>query len=166
MNKEELSRVMYGIAVNYGLTMSNDYVIFMQKMFDMNGITIEQVKKSALKIIQNKSKSYEKMPNYAEFAEYIQGNREQIAETEAMRVIRLIRSEGAYKEPALEPATKQVIKSRFGSWMDLCGSLEESKIQWFIRDFKEAYLSMSDNIKYLPDVENGKEVLMVMAGGK
>ena len=164
MNKQELAEVLYGIAINYGLTMSKDYVSFMCKMFAMNGITIEQVKASALKIIYNKTKAYEKMPNYAEFAEYIHGGQDQAAEIEVNKVIEQIRSLGADGKPKLNIPMVNAINIRFGGWRNMCCGLEESKLQWFIRDLKEAYLLelAKDDRLMLPDKEESGRILKLV----
>ena len=164
MNKQELAEVLYGISVNYGLTMSKDYVSFMCKMFAMNRITIEQVKAAALKIIYNKTKAYEKMPNYAEFAEYIQGNQEQIADIEINNVIQQVRSIGADGKPNIPIPMVNAINIRFGGWQNLCATLEDSKLQWFIRDLKEAYLIelAKDDRLMLPDKQEAGEILRMI----
>lgn len=141
INKMEFGKVMLGLAVNFNTTVSKEQMDFFYQMFLDDGICITQIKQAAKNIIRTKKDGYGRMPTYAEFIEFIQGNREQIAEIEAQKIINLVRSEGAYSNPVSNPTIKHIIDSRFGGWKALCGTLEESKLQWFIRDFKEAYLS-------------------------
>jgi len=159
LDKIEFSKVMLGLAENFGAKATKDQIGFFYQMFMDDGIDIIQIKQAARSIIRTKKDSYGRMPTYAEFIEFIQGNKEQNAELEAQKVIDLIRSEGAYAEPELSPVVKQVINSRFGGWKALCGSLEESKLTWFIRDFKEAYLSIETGKLMLPDKNESAQIL-------
>jgi hypothetical protein len=166
MYKKILSGVLWDIATNYSIDLTANYIEFIQKRLEGKGITIDQVKYAANKIIEGKTKSYEKMPTFGEFLEIIEGNKDLIAEGEAQNLITLIRSEGADREPALPEYTKKVLNQRFGGWYNICSTLEDSKIQWFIKEFKEAYLSeiAKDDRLMLPDKEEAGKILKLIKG--
>ena len=153
MDKMEFAKVMYGLSENFGAKTTKDQISFLYEMFIADGINMGQIKQAARQIIRTKKDSYGRMPTYAEFIEAIEGNKEQLSEIEAQTVIKLIRSEGAYGEPTLSEKTKAVINNRFGGWKSLCGSLEESKLNWFIKEFKEAYSSEVSKQPLLTDAE-------------
>ncbi len=142
MNKTELLKIFYGIAENYNLDLpGKQYVDFMHSMFVDDGITIEQVKMAAKMIIKTKKESFGKMPPYAEYLEIIQGSQDQIAELEAQKVIALVNYEGRYADykHRLSPETIAAIDNRFGGYDSLCITLETGKLNWFVKEFKEAY---------------------------
>ena len=159
MDKIEFAKIMYGLSENFGVKTTKDQIAFLYGMFIDDGINIGQIKQAARQIIRTKKDSYGKMPTYAEFIEYIEGNKNEIAESEVQKVIALIRTEGADGKPELPEHTKQVLNQRFGGWQNICATLEESKIQWFIKEFKEAYLSVGDDKLLLPDKTEAGNIL-------
>jgi len=166
MDKKILSDVLWDIATNYGIDLTVNYIDFIKKRLKSKGITIEQVKYAANRIMDCKPKAYEKMPTFGEFLEIIRGDKDLISNIEAQNVIALIRSEGADYKPSLPEATKAVINNRFGGWRNLCASLEESKLQWFIKEFKEAYeveINKTERLQ-LPDKEEAGQILKQITG--
>ncbi|MBU2623571.1 MAG: hypothetical protein ABIJ52_03375 [Pseudomonadota bacterium] len=165
--KKEIGMVLMGLAANFGAKIPEGLLEIWHEAFSQDGFTIEQIKYAAGKIIRSKTESYGRLPTYAEFLEILQGNKEQSAQIQAQKVIDLIRTEGSSGNPELDPIVKEVIRSRFGGWQSLCGSLEEGKLQWFIRDFKEAYLSTeAENERLmLPDRDEAKQLMKKITGG-
>lgn len=151
--KKEIALVIMGVAANFGAKIPDGLLEIWFDAFSQDGYTTGQIKQAAGRIIRTKKDSYGRMPTYAEFIEAIEGNKDQLAEIEAQNVIKLIRSEGAYGEPVLQDRAKAVINNRFGGWKNLCGSLEESKLNWFIKEFKEAYSSEVSKQPLLTDAE-------------
>ena len=137
----ELSKVIVGIAANSGATIPEGLLDVWAEAFQQDGYSIDQIKRAAGKIIRTKKESYGRMPSYAEFVECMNGSLEETARIEVQDIIALVRSEGSSGNPSFKLQTSRVILNRFGGWQNLCSTLEEDKIQWFIREFIEAYLT-------------------------
>ena len=93
---------------------------------------------------------------------------EAVAQAEANRVLRLVRENGANREPQFwDPATREIMRTRF-NWRSLCATLRDDQTQWFVRDFVAAYLNArkvcrfgeieSEKIKALFDKHGIKQI--------
>jgi hypothetical protein len=166
MDKVELSNILQRIGDNFNVPISGGYVDIMSRMFDSKKITVDQVRKAAYKIIDTKMDLFGRMPNFAEFKEFIEGDPDQAAEIEANNVVKQIRDLGADGKPKLSIPMVNAINIRFGGWQNMCCGVEESKLQWFIRDLKEAYLielAKEDRLM-LPDKQEAGKVLNMIEG--
>ena len=164
MDKIEFSKVMRGLEVFLSVEADLEYINKYYQLFIDEGITIDQIKYAAKQIVLTKKESYGKMPLFAEYLQFIRFDKSIEAEIEAQSVVKLIRSEGADREPVLPEYTKKVLNQRFGGWHNICSTLEDSKIQWFIKEFKEAYLSeiAKDDRLMLPDKEEAGRILKLI----
>ncbi len=79
-------------------------------------------------------------PRPADFIELLVVNNADRSEVEATRVLKAIKTLGAYQSVKFDdPITSAVIQDSFGGWIKLCGELTEAKESWFIKDFVRAY---------------------------
>lgn len=136
----EFSKLMIGIGELFGSQASS---IGLELMFNaLERYSMGQIKQAANQILR--TRKYTRMPTVADFVEAIEGDQKQIAEdkaeTEATKVLDMIRKIGSYETPAFDdPITNDLVNRRFG-WQALCTMLE-SQTSFFVRDFKAAYLA-------------------------
>lgn len=83
-------------------------------------------------------------PKPAELIEMIIGGSEKledIAETQALKVIEATKKYGSYQSVKFaDEITERIVSKQFG-WSALC-AMQEKNFSFFIRDFKSAYLSL------------------------
>jgi hypothetical protein len=79
-------------------------------------------------------------PRPADFIDLMVVKNVDMAEVEATKVLKAIKTLGAYQSVRFDdPVTTAVIQDSFGGWIRLCGDLTEAKESWFIKDFVRAY---------------------------
>ena len=156
--------VIMGLAANFGVKIPDGLLEIWFEAFSEDGYTFEQIKKAAGKIIRTKKDSYGRLPTYGEFIEAIEGDPAHSADIEVNNVVSQIRDLGADGKPKLSIPMVNAINIRFGGWHNMCCGLEESKLQWFIRDLKEAYLIeiAKDEKLMLPDKEEAGRILKLI----
>jgi len=146
-DKPEFAKIMYGLADNFRDRISKDGLRF--RFSALEEFTIDQVKSAAMGIV--KKRVYTKMPTVGEIIEEINGDPEQnledLAEIQATVVLRAIGTYGSYQSPTFEDqVTSEVVTKRFG-WGHLCSYITDETKPWFVKEFKEAYLSFSRSIE-------------------
>jgi hypothetical protein len=86
-------------------------------------------------------------PKPAELIERITGGSQKImdqAELQSLEVIKQINSIGSYRSPKFnDPVTSYLMRYRF-PWGSICGMNEKDK-SFFVKDFKEAYVTCHRN---------------------
>jgi len=106
-------------------------------------------------------------PKPAELIEFIQGDpnesKADVAEIQATVVLRAIATYGSYQSPTFEdPITADIVTKRFG-WGHLCSYITDDTKPWFMKEFKEAYLSfsrsMGNNVIEFKPGENIKKLV-------
>lgn len=149
MDRDKIAQTLFRVAENASAEIPSDPAIdFIIEMLEDDGITASQFEYAANFLIKTKKDFYGKMPTYGEYYEIIKGNTDQIAEKEAQAVIALINYEGRYADykHRLTPETITTINNRFGGWDSLCSTLEASKFNWFVKEFKEAYTASKTRV--------------------
>ena len=162
-DKKRFAVIMYGLADNFRDHVSKDGLRF--RFEALKEFKIEEVERASMEIVQRRK--YTKMPTIGEIIEAIRGNPEKqiedVAEIQAAVVLRAIGTYGSYQSPTFEdPVTAEVIAKRFG-WGHLCSYITDESKPWFVKEFKEAYLSfsrsMGNNVIEFKPGENIKKLV-------
>jgi len=86
-------------------------------------------------------------PKPSDFIEFITGGQEKLdseADIEAAKVLKAIKTYGAYNSVCFDNAiTQAVITQHFGGWVKICQELTEETEKWFLKDFPKYYKSYS-----------------------
>ena len=89
-------------------------------------------------------------PKPVELIELIEGNADDIAEVEAVKVIEAVKRVGSWQSVAFDnPVTAAVVQQGFGGWVKLCSEMNAKEEKWFRKDFCRLYVSFTrQNIQY------------------
>jgi hypothetical protein len=140
-DKKEFAKIVFAMAENFGATPSEYLLEMWARLFDDDGITIDQIRDAARAIL--KSREYRSMPTYAEFRSHIVGTADDMAMIQADLVVNAIRHNGYNWQPYfLDPVTQHLVEKKW-NWSRLCGTLREEQTPFFIRDFVAAYKTYS-----------------------
>jgi hypothetical protein len=171
MDYKRFTDIMGAIAGNFSSTIEPGLLNIWHKLMRADGITYEQLRAAALKIIRTKKDSYGRMPTYAEILEAIQGEQpaiEDVALVEANKILDHLRINGAGIWPNLsDPITRQLMTTRwyYPRWAANC---VESHNHWWVKDFVEAYRSTNlvDGGQGLAQISGQVRPLLEMVGMK
>jgi hypothetical protein len=87
-------------------------------------------------------------PKPVELRSFIQhgpGDIEDIAYTEADKVVNAVKRVGYYDSVTFDdPVTMAVIAQGWGGWMKLCETLRDDEVKWFRKDFVRIYKAYSN----------------------
>ena len=149
----EFAKITAGLMANFGAIVTEMVLDMWFDMATADGITIEQWKQAAMKIIRDRK--YTSQPTYADFYEIVMGknvSESDIAENQVTVIMSQIRSVGYYGRPVFEdPITKWLMSERW-SFHSLC-SMTEKELSWWAKEFKEAYHSANCGLKNLIEHE-------------
>lgn len=134
---EKFTAIIRGLADNFSADVTADGIDF--RFECLRKYSIEQIRSASLSLVR--TRKYTKMPTVADFIEAIDGNPDDNAEAQAMKVLEEIRRIGSYSSPVFEDSRTQRIVAQMG-WGTLC-SMETSKEKWFVKEFMDAYKSES-----------------------
>ena len=155
MNKTErleLSKILYGLASNFGDSLNEFGLELWVNAFTEDGITLPQIRKAAAQIIRTRKIS--KMPTYAEFIENIHGNTKDRAALQVDIVLDFLRYNGARAEPNFDdPVTQHLMTTRW-KYTQWASNLREDETKWWIKEFVEAYQTYSRlGVNTMPQLE-------------
>lgn len=147
-SRAEFSKIMYALAENFSAKITTDG---MKIRFDvLKEYSLEQINAAARHILRTRVYTGT-MPTVAEFVEAIEGSRESVedqAQLEGCAVLNAAKQLGRYSNIRfINPVTAEVIKTRY-RWGDIC-SMNERETTFFLKEFKELYLSVWRKRKHL-----------------
>ncbi len=119
--------------------------------FESEGITLDQIRKAALKIL--KTRTISKMPTFAEFLEAISGSKKDKAQVQADIVLKMLRRNGSQAKPDFDdPVTVHLMSSRW-QWERWARTVLEDEIKWWRKEFIEAYQSYTGRPEMINEVK-------------
>jgi len=143
-DKKKFCEIIFCVADNFSAKVTDRTLKFWWEMFQEDSVTINQIAQAAKQIIR--TRKYTNMPTYADFIEHIKGKVDDAAEIQAILCVDESRkySPGELSPAFDDPITAYLMKHRwpFQNW---AMSLLEAKIQWWVKEFKSAYLSFDRN---------------------
>lgn len=147
----ELAEMLFGLAGNFGDTIDEYTVKMWLRCFEADGITVEQIREAAIKIMQNVE--FPKMPTYAQFRKYILGSEKDNAHAQVDIILDILRRNGGTIEPKFEdPVTDHLMKTRW-KWKQWASTVLEDEIKWWRKEFIEAYQSYAANSGKIEEVQ-------------
>jgi len=158
----ELGKILYGLASNFGDSLSEYGIEIWINAFTQDGITIPQIRKAAAKLLRTRKIS--KMPTYAEFVEQIQGDVKDRALIQADTVLEFLKYNGAKAKPIFDdPITQHLMTTRW-KYEHWAASIREEETKWWIKEFVEAYQTYAKvGIDSVPKVEHNPEIKKLAA---
>lgn len=163
LNYTEVAKAIMALAINAGVKIPDGLIEIWHEAFIQDGYTIEQIKTAASRMIRTKKDFYGRMPTYAELMEAPQNRIADNAEIQATLVISQI---GNDYPIFTDPITKHLMSTRW-NWNRWPKEVLESELKWFIKEFKEAYLSVSKTERLqLPDKTDAAGVLKMIEIGQ
>lgn len=162
MTKEQFAKLIFALAGNFGTEIQPATLDIWFAMAREDGITYQEMQAAAQKIMRTKAEGYGRMPAYAEILEAIRGQPPKVehrATAEASRIIEHLNTYGATTLPDLsgDPITRRLMTTRwpYKTW---AAKVAEAKIDWWIKDFVEAYRAIEATGGALPAIEAPKRV--------
>jgi hypothetical protein len=141
--REELGTILFGLAGNFNDTVDNYTVKIWARGFESEGITMDQVKTAAMKIL--KTRTISKMPTFAEFLEAIHGSKKDNAQVQVDIVLETLHRHGSRIRPKFtDPITQHLMLTRW-KWERWGANVREDEIKWWRKEFVEAYQSYANN---------------------
>lgn len=141
IDKNQFAKLIMILAENFGGEPSEALIETWWRMIQKNGISADQFRDAAESLIMNRK--YKTMPTFAEIIESINGTVEDKAQLEASKVLNAVRVIGFYGHPKFDdPVTASLMSTRW-RWQSFCQTLEESKVQFWVKEFVAAYLAAS-----------------------
>ena len=143
IDSKEFAEVVFGLAANFGVKIPDGLLEIWHDTFKADGISLEQIRFAAGKIIRSKKDGYGRMPTYAEFIEIIQGgNKEDKALVIANEIIVHLRTYGSRVCPKLDSIAKHLMIKRwpYPEWSSM---VLEDELKWWTKEFCEAYNAYS-----------------------
>lgn len=151
IDKKPFVNIVIGLAANFGAQIPEGLLQLWLNTFTEDGISLEQIKIAAGKIIRSKKDGYGRMPTYAEFFEIIKGSDDDKALVTANEIIKHLHEHGSRVFPNLsDPIAKQLMTKRW-PYYDWASQVLESELKWWVKDFCEAYHSYS-TLEQVPHV--------------
>jgi len=142
MNHVELSKIIVGLAANFGVKIPVGLIELWKAAFMKDGISIDQIRYGAGKILRTKKDGYGRMPTYAEIIEIIQGgDKKDKALVLATEIITHLKLHGANVLPVLEDPVAANLMSRRWPYRKWAAQVLESELKWWTKEFCEAYKS-------------------------
>lgn len=142
MNKSDLmefTKIIRGLGANFGTPISKELYALWFDAFTADGITINQIRDAARKILR--TRKYSSMPPYAEFIEHIEGTVKDQAGIQADHALEALKLFGSRNKPYFrDPVTAYLMAHRW-PWQRWGEHLLEKDIVWWRKDFIEAYES-------------------------
>jgi len=140
--KREIDTILLRLARYYQVEIPGADVLEMYHQA-LEGYTPDQIADASTKHVKA-SKWFPKISELIELLKPLVPKIESVADQQAALVIKTIRSCGYRGRPRWEdPITSYLFRGRF-NFQALCSTLTEDENKWFIREFKDAYLSMAD----------------------
>lgn len=147
----ELAEIMFGLAGNFGDTIDEYTVKMWLRCFEADGVTIDQIRKAAIKIMQNAE--FPKMPTYGQFRKYIFGSERDNAQVQADVVLVALQQNGSRVKPKfLDPVTDHLMSTRW-KWSQWASTVLEDEIKWWRKEFVEAYQSYANNPEKIENIK-------------
>lgn len=152
-DKERFGEIMYGLAENFGATLSKPGLAV--RWTGLLELTIEEVEAAAMTIIRGRK--YTSMPTVAEFLESaghgLASIEDQATSEWHNKVMPAIGHHGGYESVVFDDAVTMAVLDRLGGWVELCGSTHD-ELKWIGKDFIKVYKAFhAEGIKetgYLP----------------
>ena len=139
---DRFSAVMFGVAENYGQSLSSQGVMLRFKT--PAGYGIDEIERAACTLIM--CRKYTTMPTVADFLEHLNGGAaEDKAEVEAGKVLTAIAKYGGYASLVFDdPVTQAVIVRAYGGWVKLCEECgRDEPEKWFRKEFAKTWAAYS-----------------------
>lgn len=136
-DKNAFAQIMYGLADNFSASITQEGMRFRYEC--LSGYDIDQIRRAATHIV--KTRKFTKMPTIADFIEAIEGNQEDKAEEQAMKVLEEMRRVGSWSSPSFDDEKTKKIVASLG-WGNIC-AMKESEVKFFVKDFIASYCSES-----------------------
>lgn len=138
-DKKEFAMAMGVVRQGLGIEITKNNMRF---LFSFLGeFSIDQVKDGISRLM--KEYRFRTFPTPADFYRYVNGSATEIAQIQAESVLTAIKQHGAYSTMLFDDPITMRVLSRFGGWVATCLSVKEEFAHIFVRDFIEAYKSMS-----------------------
>jgi len=154
MNKQErqaLAEILFGLAGNFGDTVDNNTVKIWARGFESEGISLDQIRYAALKIL--KTRTISKMPTFAEFLEAINGSNKDNAQAQADIVLETLQQRGSRINPKfLDPVTAHLMSTRW-KWERWAPNVTEDEVKWWRKEFIEAYQAYAGRPEMVEEVQ-------------
>ena len=162
--KKEISKILYMMAEVFRDEVSDTLIEAWAFVLSSDKVTIEEAQKAALLVM--KSREYNKLPAPAVFLEILrpQIKPKELAESQADEVLEAVRSLGPYNQPEFEdPITAELMSNRW-RWGSFSSTLESDKVQWWRKQFVEAYC---DDAKHAaPQLQEAKPQALLTGENK
>ena len=143
MNKLEFTKIIAGIAANFGVKIPEGLIELWCGLFNEDNISLGQVRYAAGKILRSKKDGYGRMPTYAEFIEIIHGNKKDKALIIANEIIAYMRSNGSRVALKIKDETAKHLMSTRWPYQNWAATVREDDLKWWVKEFCEAYISYS-----------------------
>ena len=144
MNQIEFTKIIIGLAANFGVKIPEGLIELWQNAFREDGISLEQIRYAAGKILRKPANRYGRMPTYDEFIEIIQGgNKEDKALVIANEIIAHLKMRGSRVFPKLDDEIAKYLMTKRWPYYEWAAAVIESELKWWVKEFCEAYSSYS-----------------------
>lgn len=141
-DKREFLNMMNMMALNYGKDLNADLLrLYWLSLADME---LDQIKLALIHIVKN-NRYFPRPDEIIEAAGIGKAQIELVGLSEAQRIVDSVRRYGNSRVVEFDdPVTAEVVRRRFGGWRQLCDSLQESKLEFFKKDFVNFYEKCCD----------------------
>lgn len=143
MNQMDFAKIIVGLAANFGVKIQDGLIELWYNAFKEDGVSIEQIRFAAGKILRKPVNRYGRLPTYDEFLEIVRGGSEKDkALVIANEIIAHLRAHGSRIFPKLDdhPIAKHLMMKRW-PYYEWSAAVIENELKWWTKEFCEAYVS-------------------------
>lgn len=142
IDQMDFAKIVVGLAANFGIKIQDGLIELWYNAFKEDGISIEQIRYAAGRILRKPKDRYGRLPTYDEMIEIIQGGSyKDRALVIANEIIAHTKRHGARVFPKIEDETARYLMTKRWPYHEWAESVLDSDFKWWIKEFCEAYVS-------------------------
>lgn len=164
-DKKKFAEIMYALAENYGAELTKPGLLL--RFEALKGFSINEIRQAAVKIMR--TRAYLKMPTVADFMAYLSPESnlaiDDRAQNECGKIIENLKFYGATRPPEGLDEIATHLMARRWPYRNWARTVAESELQWWEKQFREAYRALASAGGYSAgQIEAPKELKRLIEG--